>query len=332
MMMKKSLKLLMLTLLCIGIWGIIPSENSYADQRITNVYSVNASSYNGVYSPARAVNYLPEPGKSAASRRWYCTNTGDKWLQFNLVQSHYINRWYVEHLGAAGWDISCNTKDFQLQSSLDGVNWITRDAITNNTANITDKEVTPFTARYIRLNITQGNQNNNLWASIMKFYVCAADPVVLLVNLPADNTYTDGENLDFAVEFTADVVINTSGGIPFLPIALNSGIKEAQYVSGTGTKTLTFRYTVQSGDVDTDGIGLGGSIVTNGGTIRDSAGNSAQLTLNNVGSTAGILVNVPNTYNVSIAGLTGGSITANPTAAAADETINLTITPDTATA
>ena len=311
----------MLTLLCLGIWSIIPSEYSYADQIITDVYSVTASSHNGVYSPLRAVNNSPEPGQSAASSRWYCTNSGDKWLQFDLNKSYYISRWYVEHLGAAGWDATCNTRDFQLQSSMDGVNWTTRDTIVNNAANVTNKTVKAFTARYIRIYITQGNQHNNLWASIMDFHIYAADPVVLSVTLPADKIYTEGENLDFNVEFTTDVIVNTNGGIPFLPIATDSDLVEAQYVSGTGTKTLTFRYTVQSGNVDANGIIAGSNIITNGGTIKDSIGNDAKLTLNNVGS-------LRPAYNVSIATLTGGNISADPTTAEAEATINLTITPD----
>ncbi|WP_308991883.1 T9SS type A sorting domain-containing protein [Mariniflexile litorale] len=55
-------------------------------------------------------------------------------------------------------------------------------------------------------------------------------------------------------------------------------------------KLLTvFRYTIEAGDVDLDGIGIG-TLVANGGTLLNAVLNSASLTLNNVGSTIAVLV------------------------------------------
>ena len=62
------------------------------------------------------------------------------------------------------------------------------------------------------------------------------------------------------------------------------------YVSSSGTSDLTFRYTIPSGVGDAAAITIGGTIDANGGTIKDLAGNSANLNLNSVGSTAGVFV------------------------------------------
>ena len=52
------------------------------------------------------------------------------------------------------------------------------------------------------------------------------------------------------------------------------------YTSGSGTATLTFRYTVQAGDTSRDLDYLGTTaLLLNGGTLRDAAGNNALLTL-----------------------------------------------------
>ena len=75
------------------------------------------------------------------------------------------------------------------------------------------------------------------------------------------------------------VVVDTSKGVPTL--ALNSSVSSvASYISGSGTNTLTFRYTVQSGDSTEDLDQLSSSaLALNGSTIRDVAGNDANLNL-----------------------------------------------------
>ena len=67
---------------------------------------------------------------------------------------------------------------------------------------------------------------------------------------------------------------------PVPAITLNSGGVYANYVSGSGTAALLFRYTVITGDSDPDGIAVAGSIDLNGATIRDTLGNDAATTLN----------------------------------------------------
>ncbi len=121
--------------------------------------------------------------------------------------------------------------------------------------------------------------------------VDAVAPAVSSVSVPANDTYVAGENLDFTVNFSEAVTVDTSGGTPYIPITLDTGgTVNASYVSGSGTTALVFRYTVASGNSDTNGIAVGSAIVANGGTIKDSAGNDATLTLNSLGSTNGVLV------------------------------------------
>jgi hypothetical protein len=115
-------------------------------------------------------------------------------------------------------------------------------------------------------------------------------PAVSSVGVPADATYLAGDDLDFTVNFDSAVSVNTGGGTPRIALTLETGgTVYADYVSGSGTSALTFRYTVAAGNVDGDGIAVG-SLSANGGTLRDAAGNNATLTLNSVGSTTAVLV------------------------------------------
>ena len=117
----------------------------------------------------------------------------------------------------------------------------------------------------------------------------AAAPTVSSVSVPANATYIASQNLDFTVNFDENITVNTTGGTPQLSITVGATARQATYVSGSGSTALLFRYTVQNGDNDTDGIAVG-TLSANGGTLRDSASNDATLTLNSVGSTSAVLV------------------------------------------
>lgn len=114
-------------------------------------------------------------------------------------------------------------------------------------------------------------------------------PVVSSVTPPPPATYTLGQNLDFVVNFDQTVNVVTTGGVPSLSLTVGAAPRSAVYQSGSGTASLTFRYTVLSGDADNDGVTVG-SLSTNGGTIRNATSQDATLTLNSVGSTTAVLV------------------------------------------
>ncbi len=139
---------------------------------------------------------------------------------------------------------------------------------------------------------TAGNSMNvtlNSVGSTSSVLVDTTAPVVNSVSVPADGTYYANQNLDFTVNFSEAVTVDTSVGTPRIALAVGFTTVYADYLSGSGTNALVFRYAVGSGLVDNNGITVGG-LNANGGTIRDAASNDATLTMNSVGSTA--LVNV----------------------------------------
>ena len=114
------------------------------------------------------------------------------------------------------------------------------------------------------------------------------------VTVPANGTYTGGNNLDFTVNYNQNVIVNTTGGTPYITLTLNTGgTRQASYVSGSGTSSLVFRHTLTATDQDADGISVGGNITLNGGTIKNSTGCDALSALNGLPSTAGIRVHNP---------------------------------------
>lgn len=111
-------------------------------------------------------------------------------------------------------------------------------------------------------------------------------PVVTSVDVPADETYISGEILEFVVNFNE--IVDVSGN-PQLSFTIGSTVVVASYIDGSGTSKLTFRYTIQPGEEDVDGVSVG-LLSLNGGAIEDVAGNDADLTLNNVADASGVLV------------------------------------------
>jgi formylglycine-generating enzyme required for sulfatase activity len=97
----------------------------------------------------------------------------------------------------------------------------------------------------------------------------------------ANGAYKAGTQVDLSVVFSKVVFVN--GGTPSLD--LNSGIgAKANYLSGSNSTTLVFRYIVGAGDSSTDlNYPLTTSLVLNGATIRDSSGNNANLNLPGIG-------------------------------------------------
>jgi hypothetical protein len=106
------------------------------------------------------------------------------------------------------------------------------------------------------------------------------------VNLPASKYYQEGNVLSFTLTHPFSVTVT---GTPLLALTIGGSSVSADYVSGSGTNSLIFSYTVQSGDTDTDGITIDPTLDLNGGTITFNTTENASLALS-VPSTSGIKV------------------------------------------
>jgi hypothetical protein len=115
-----------------------------------------------------------------------------------------------------------------------------------------------------------------------------APTVVNVTSSTDDGHYKEGEEI--LVNVTFDSVVEVTGS-PYITLETGDTDRNASLdePSGSGMDTLNFSYAIQPGDTsaDLDYIGTG-ALVLNGGTIKDTAGNDAVLTLATPG-TAGSL-------------------------------------------
>jgi LPXTG-site transpeptidase (sortase) family protein len=107
--------------------------------------------------------------------------------------------------------------------------------------------------------------------------------VTNVTSTTANGTYTTGAVIPITVTFSEVVTVT---GIPQLTLETGVTDRVANYVSGSGTNTITFNYTVQAGDtsVDLDYVAAN-SLALNGGAIKDAASNDANLALPSPGAT-----------------------------------------------
>ena len=104
-----------------------------------------------------------------------------------------------------------------------------------------------------------------------------------------NGVYTTGAVINLTIGFSEPVFVDTTGGTPTLQLETGSIGRKAIFISGSGTNTLSFQYTVQDGDSSPDLDQLSSSALElNGGTITDANGNPAILVLPQPG-TAGSL-------------------------------------------
>ena len=88
------------------------------------------------------------------------------------------------------------------------------------------------------------------------------------------STYAEGEDIRVEVVFEKEVHVT---GEPLLILSIGANSRTAVVVSGSGTDTLTFQYTVQEGDLDDDGISIASDALRQG-TIEDNVGNAVVRT------------------------------------------------------
>ena len=110
--------------------------------------------------------------------------------------------------------------------------------------------------------------------------------VVSVTSSKDDATYPAGTIIDIGVEFTGAVTVS---GSPSLMLETGPTDRTAGYVSGSGSRTLLFRYTVQAGDESSD-LDYAGTtaLELNGGTIADALGTPAVLALPVPGSSGSL--------------------------------------------
>ena len=111
-------------------------------------------------SPAKTNVQYAANGSPSEGYQWISQTTdGTGWVQLDFKEPFQISRYVVRHAEAAGQEPQLNSRDFTVETSLDGETWTTAGTYVDNTLPVTDATITPVEARYIRINVTNGGSD-----------------------------------------------------------------------------------------------------------------------------------------------------------------------------
>ena len=115
--------------------------------------------------------------------------------------------------------------------------------------------------------------------------------VVSLQSTTSNGIYKAGSTINITVTFDETIAVVTGGGVPTLLLETGAVDRAASFVSSSGA-VATFAYVTQAGDVNSDlDVQSAGALVLNGGSIKDAAGNTANLALIAPGATGSLGAN-----------------------------------------
>jgi len=113
--------------------------------------------------------------------------------------------------------------------------------------------------------------------------------VTNVTSTSSNGTYKIGDVIAVTVTFSEAVTVT---GTPQLTLETGGTDAVVSYSSGSATNTLTFNYTVASGNASNDlEYESTGALALNSGTVRDGAGNDSTLTLPTLGQAGSLATN-----------------------------------------
>jgi hypothetical protein len=104
-------------------------------------------------------------------------------------------------------------------------------------------------------------------------------PFISQLSYPPKGMYKSGDTLYFIARFSERIWV--SGGTPYLTITIGTRSRMALYAGGSGTDSFVYRYIIQSGEKDSDGIKTATAISTGSALLYDASGNIALTGISN---------------------------------------------------
>jgi Bacterial Ig-like domain/Secretion system C-terminal sorting domain len=196
------------------------------------------------------------------------------------LETGTVDQWAVYSEGS-GTSILSFLYTVQQNDSIADLGYTSTTAFTLNEGSITDEAGNIIDTTLI----TPGESN-----SLSDNKIITIDGVIPTVSsvfgITANGVYSSGDQIEIGVQFTEKVIVNDVTGTPRLMLNTEP-VAYAYYVSGSGTNTMHFIYTVgsddSSGDLD---YTTTGDLTLQGATVKDKSNNTASIILPNVGTFA----------------------------------------------
>ena len=124
-------------------------------------------------SPSKTPSENVADGSVAEKQIWVsATNDGKAFIQFDFKDTYLINRYVIRHAGNAGLPDILDTRNFMLEVSNDGKEWSVVDRQYENTLSVTDVDIVPVKARYVRISISDSGKDHFARIADIEIYGC----------------------------------------------------------------------------------------------------------------------------------------------------------------
>jgi Ca2+-binding RTX toxin-like protein len=231
------------------------------------------------------LNFAEDPAYASSQFKIEITNVTGGSLEYNDFILNYqsdplvVDGW-APYLNFAGWSIS--DADLTGNYTYNGA-WSYKHQIPGFPM--------PGSGVMTKLVITDNpaagstqNPYSSFWLDQLVVDTDYAPPIVAptvgsVSSSDSNRAYKAGDVIHVTVTFDQVVEVNTAGGTPTLQLETGNTDRVAVYSGGNGTKTLTFKYTVQAGDTSADLDYISSTALSlNGATIK-LAGSTTNATL-----------------------------------------------------
>lgn len=263
------------------------------DTTSPTVTSVNSSTANGTYKSGDIISIQINFSENVT-----VTGTPQLTLETGAVDAVVS---YASGSGSSSLNFNYTVSSGHVSNDLDYVNTASL-ALNGGTINDSAGNASVLT-------LAAPSTANSLGAN-KAIVVDAISPTVTNVNSSTLNgTYKVGQTISIQVSFSENVTVT---GTPQLTLETGSTDAIVDYISGSGSSTLSFTYTVGAGHTSNDlDYNSANSLVLNGGTVKDAAGNDAILTLASPGAANSLSSNkaiVIDTSSPNVTGITSSTL------------------------
>ena len=147
-------------------WFSYYNESKHLPFNITLLQDMEITS-----SPAKTNIKYAANGSPSDGYMWISQSATDTaWVQMDFKEIFRISRYVVRHAEAGGLDPELNSRDFTIETSIDGETWTIVGNHTDNISPVTDASITPVEARYVRVNVTKGGNDGYVRIGDIEIY------------------------------------------------------------------------------------------------------------------------------------------------------------------
>ncbi|MCA9152540.1 MAG: discoidin domain-containing protein, partial [Planctomycetales bacterium] len=113
---------------------------------------------------------IPQVIDGSPSTQWIAEQPGTAVIEIDCGATYHISRYAIRHGGSPEDTSAHKSRNFDLSASSDGQDWKTVDSVRDNIQSLTDRDLSPTDARYVRLTILDPGDDQRAQVADIEVY------------------------------------------------------------------------------------------------------------------------------------------------------------------